>query len=208
VIKFDRKSTQFSTGILTAFLLLAGCATSGSTVPAGECPVPGHLASEYVIGSGDTLQVVIWRNNELSAELPVRPDGKISTPLIDDMQAAGKTPTDLAKDMEIVLSEFLRSPEVSVIVTGQGASNQLQVVGEVAVPQAMSYRQNLRVLDLIVGVGGLADFAAGNRTNLVRETDAGQIKCKIRLNDLLAGDMSQNILVFPGDVLIVPETRF
>ena len=168
---------------------------------------PGGL-SEYLIGPGDILEIVAWRNEELSAIVPVRPDGRISTPLVDDMVAAGKSPSLLAADIESVLAEYVRSPKVSVIVTAQGASNQIQIVGEVASPQALSYRNGLRVLDVVVAVGGLTDFAAGNRTKLVRQTETGQAECRVRVKDILSGDMAANILVFPGDVIVVPETRF
>ncbi len=172
------------------------------------CPAPTERSSTYLIGPGDTLNIVVWRNAELSANVPVRPDGRISTQLIDDMQASGKTPTQLGEDMERVLGEYLRTPEVSVIVTGQGAANQIQIVGEVAVPQSLSYRSGLRILDVVVAVGGLTDFAAGNRTSLVRQTENGQVDCRVKLKSLLAGDMSQNAFIYPGDVIIVPETRF
>ena len=195
-------------GLLLLALFCAGCASGGKTVPAVRCAAPENLATNYIIGPGDTLQIVVWRNDELSAKVPVRPDGKVSTPLVDDIQAAGRTPTDLASDMEAVLGEYLRTPDVSVIVTSQGAANQIQIVGEVVLPQAMSFYAGIRILDVVVGAGGLGSFAAGNRTNLIRDTEMGQIKCRIRLDDLMSGDMSQNILVFPGDVLVVPESRF
>jgi polysaccharide export outer membrane protein len=189
--------------------LMAGCATSsGPTVDASSCPAPSDRSSEYLIGPGDTLNIVVWRNNELSASIPVRPDGKISTPLIDDMQASGKTPSQLGQDMEKVIGEYLRTPQVSVIVTGQGAANQIQIVGEVNSPQSISYRDGLKLLDVIVAVGGLSEYAAGNRANLVRPAESSQVECRVRIKDLMTGDMSQNIAVYPGDVLVVPETRF
>ena len=187
---------------------LAACATNANQYSAVDCAAPAREMVEYIIGPGDTLQIVVWRNAELTATIPVRPDGRISTPLVDDMVASGKTPSDLGADMEVVLSEYLRTPEVSVIVIGQGAANQVQVVGEVAMAQSLAYRQGLRVLDLIVAVGGLSEFAAGNRSNLVRQTSTGQIECKIRIKSLMSGDMSQNIKVYPGDVLVIPESRF
>lgn len=189
-------------------LLLASCASTGVSYEAEYCPVPANRSDDYLIGTGDTLNIVVWRNTELSSMVPVRPDGKISTPLIDDMQATGKTPSQLGKDMEAVLGEYLRTPEVSVIVTGQGAANQIQVVGEVNTPQSLSYRSNLSILDVMVAVGGLSEFAAGNRANLVRQANGQQAECRVRLKDLMAGDMSQNIDVYPGDVLVIPETRF
>ena len=205
---FNLASLSLRTGILVSLLFFAGCASTGETIAGSDCPLPQNQMQDYTIGSGDMLQIVIWRNDELSAIVPVRPDGKISTPLVDDIQAAGKTPTQLAQDMEGILAEFLRSPDVSVIVTGQGASNQIQVVGEIATPQSLSYHANIRVLDILVGVGGLSDFAAGNRATIIRMNESGQVKCRVKLNDLMDGDMSQNILVYPGDVLIIPEARF
>ena len=124
------------------------------------------------------------------------------------MTAAGKTPSQLASDMEEVLSEYLRTPEVSVIVTGQGAANQIQVLGEVNAPQSLSYRDGLTLLDVVVAAGGLSEFAAGNRATLIRQTASGQAECRVRLKSLMDGDISQNINIYPGDVLVVPETRF
>ena len=192
--------------LVVALVAVSGCETSSGITP-DQCPTPPVLKEKYIIGPGDVLQVVVWRNEELSTEVPVRPDGRISTPLIDDMVASGKTPSQLGEDMEAVLAEFLRTPEVSVIVTQQGAANQIQVVGEVNAPQALSYREGLRVLDVIVAVGGLAEFAAGNRSRVVRPTVDGQVECRVRIKDLVDGDLSQNILVFPGDVIVIPETR-
>lgn len=190
-------------------VLIMGCANNtGRTVAASDCPAPSDHSSEYLIGPGDSLNIVVWQNAELSASIPVRPDGRISTPLIDDMQASGKTPSQLSADMETVLGEYLRTPEVSVIVTGQGAANQIQVIGEANSPQSLSYRDGLKLLDVLVAVGGLTDYAAGNRANLIRQTQDGQAECRVRLKDLVRGDMSHNIDVFPGDVLVIPETRF
>lgn len=177
-------------------------------MPASECPTPSDHSSQYLIGPGDSLNIVVWRNEELSAAVPVRPDGKISTPLVDDMQASGKTPSQLGIDMEAVLGEYIRTPEVSIIVTGQGAANQIQVIGEVNNPRSLSYRDGIKLLDVLVAVGGLTDFAAGNRAILVRQTQDGQAECRIKLKDLVRGDMSNNINVYPGDVLVIPETRF
>ncbi len=195
-------------GLLLAVLsVMSACASSGNTVPAGSCPEPAVSVTEYQIGSGDTLNIVVWRNAELSTTVPVRPDGRISTPLIDDMVASGKTPSQLAADMEAVLAEYLRTPEVSVIVTGQGVANQIQAIGEIVTPQAISYRYGITLLDVVVEVGGLTEFAAGNRSDLVREVDGRQVKCRVRISDLLQGDVSQNINIYPGDMLVVPETR-
>ena len=193
--------------LLLSISAVGGCASSG-LLPAVDCTAPETSLSNYTIGPGDQLQIVVWRNEELSASVPVRPDGRISTPLVDDMQAAGKTPSNLAADMESVLGEYLRTPEVSVIVAQQGAANQIQVIGQVTNPQALSYRNGFRVLDAIVAVGGVTEFAAGNRTSLVRQLGSGQIECRVRVKDLLSGKMADNINLYPGDVLVVPETRF
>jgi len=189
-------------------LLLSACSSSGDTIPAAECPEPVLAESEYRIGAGDTLNIVVWRNDELSTTIPVRPDGRISTPLVDDMQASGKTPSQLAGDLESVLGEYLRTPDVSVIVTGQGSANQIQAIGEITNPQSISYRYGLKVLDVVVAVGGLSEFAAGNRSDLVRSVGSEQVKCRVSIDDLLNGDISQNINIYPGDMLVVPETRF
>ena len=208
VIDSDRLNVFFRLACVASLVSLGACVSTGDTIAASECPIPANQLEEYTIGPGDTLQIVIWRNEELSTTVPVRPDGRISTPLVDDIQAAGRTPTQLASDMENILAEYLRSPDVSIIVTGQGASNQIQVVGEVGSPQSLSYRANLRVLDVLVASGGLSDFAAGNRATIVRLVETGQVRCLVRLNDLMSGDMSQNIQVYSGDVLIIPEARF
>jgi len=207
-MELNYKYMRLGASLLVSVLFCTGCASGGATVPADQCTAPAMQTADYLIGPGDTLQVVVWRNEELSSVVPVRPEGKVSTPLVDDMQAAGKSPSDLAADMEVILGEYLRTPDVSVIVTGQGASNQIQVVGQVAAPQSLSYRAGVRILDVVVAAGGLGDFAAGNRANLIRDTVSGQIKCNVKLKDLMSGDMSQNILVYPGDVLVIPESRF
>jgi polysaccharide export outer membrane protein len=166
--------------------------------------------SEYIIGPGDSLQVFIWRNAELSATVPVRPDGKISTPLVEDMVAVGKTPSKLARDIEAVLSEYIRSPQVNVIVTNAVSTfSQVRVVGQVITPQALPYREGMTVLDAILAVGGLDEFAAGNRGKIVRVTGGKQREVKVRIGDLVnKGDVSQNVPLKPGDVLVVPESRF
>jgi polysaccharide export outer membrane protein len=124
------------------------------------------------------------------------------------MQASGKTPSQLASDMESVLGEYLRTPDVSVIVTGQGSANQIQAIGEILNQQPISYRYGLKLLDVVVAVGGLTEFAAGNRADLVRTIDDKQVKCRVKIDDLLKGDISQNINIYAGDMLVVPETRF
>ena len=193
---------------LLGSMLLAGCGSTGIVrYEAEQCPIPTGRGADYFISTGDLLEVFVWRNAELTVTVPVRPDGRISTPLVEDMVAAGKTPSQLARDLEGVLGEYIRSPEVNVIVTSQGPANQVQVIGQVANPQALPYRDGLRLLDVLVAAGGLTQFAAGNRATLSREINGQQIECEIRAASLTGGDLSQNVRVFPGDVFIVPETR-
>lgn len=181
----------------------------GSGLALAQTPQPGSSA-EYKIGPGDTLQVFVWRNPDLSVTVPVRPDGKISTPLVEDMPAVGKTPTQLARDVEKVLAEYVRSPEVNIIVTlPVNAFNQVRVIGQVQKPAAIAYREGMTVLDALLAVGGLGTFAAGNRSHLVRTVDGRQTEIPLKLDALLnKGDMTQNLALRPGDVLVVPESRF
>lgn len=188
--------------------LLAACG-GGAAAPAVRPEAAPQ--SEYVIGPGDTLQVFVWRNPDLSTTLPVRPDGKISTPLVEDMVAVGKTATQLARDIEAVLSEYIRSPSVNVIVTNFVGTfgKQIRVVGKATNPRALAYRENMSLLDVMIEVGGLAEFAAGNRAKIVRVVNGKQLEIPVRLNDLLnKGDISANVAMQPGDVLIIPESRF
>ena len=195
-------------GMALILTLIAGCAGTGTGV-LRICPEPIFSSPDYVIGAGDTLEIFVWREPELSGTIPVRPDGKISISLVEDMIAVGKTPTELARAMEEVLAEYLRLPKVNIIVASEGTSNQIQVIGNVRSAQSIPYREDIRVLDVIVAVGGLDDFAAGNRTLVVRTIEGRTAECRVRLQDLLKdGDMSQNIYMYPGDVLIVPESRF
>lgn len=194
--------------LVSALALVTGCASNGANV-VPICPEPSGQSTEYVIGAGDRLEIFVWRNPELSGQIPVRADGKISISLIEDMVAVGKTPTQLARDIEADLSEYLRLPKVNIIVLTEGASNQIQVIGNVVQPQSLPYRDGIRLLDVIVAVGGLDEFAAGNRSRIIRNVDGQSYECRVRVEDLMKkGEMSQNILIFGGDVLIVPEARF
>jgi polysaccharide biosynthesis/export protein len=171
---------------------------------------PAATSGEYLIGPGDTLEVFVWRNPELTATVPVRPDGKISTPLVEDMPAVGKTPTQLARDIEKVLSEYVRTPEVNVIVTQPASAfSQVKVIGQVVKPASVPYREGMTVLDAVLAVGGLNNFAAGNRARLVRMQDGKEVEIHVKLDSLMnKGDMSQNLKLRPGDVLVIPESRF
>ncbi|MEO8019986.1 MAG: XrtA/PEP-CTERM system exopolysaccharide export protein [Pseudomonadota bacterium] len=180
--------------------------------PAAALPPPAEskVDNDYVIGPGDTLQVYVWRNPELTVTVPVRPDGKISTPLVEDMVAVGKTPSRLARDVEKVLGEYVRSPQINVIVTQpMAAFSQVKVIGQVVHPQSIAYREGLTVLDAVLAVGGLGPFAAGNRAKLVRSENGKSHEIKVKLSALVnGGDMKQNIALRPGDVIVVPESRF
>ncbi len=189
-------------------LLLAGCASVFGPDPA---PVAAATPSyRYVIGPLDTLSIIVWRNPELTTTVPVRPDGRITTPLVEDLPALGRNPTDLARDIEKSLARYIRDPVVTVLVTGfQGPyGEQVRVIGEAGKPQALPYRQNMTLLDVMIQVGGLTDFAAGNRAILVRGAEGGR-KYAVRLNDLVKrGDISANVDVQPGDVVIIPQSWF
>ena len=154
------------------------------------------------------MQVFVWRNPELSTQVPVRPDGKISTPLVEDMVAVGKTPPQLARDMEGVLSQYVRSPKVNVIVTTAASAYSLvRVIGQVVHPQALPYREGMTVLDAVLEVGGLAQFASGNRARIVRVVNGKETVIHVKLDDLVnSGDTKQNIPLKPGDVLVVPQS--
>jgi polysaccharide export outer membrane protein len=177
-----------------------------------EPPLPASAvdANSYLIGPGDMLQVFVWRNPELSASIPVRPDGKISTPLVENLVAIGKTPSQLAREMETALSEYVRAPKVNIIVTTPvSVFSQVKAIGQVRQPQALAFREGMKVLDLVLAVGGLADFASGNRAKVVRTVDGKQVELRVRLEDLVnKGDMKQNLALRPGDVLVVPESLF
>lgn len=191
---------------LAGMLLSAGCSTAPQM--ASLCPEPANVSPQYVIGVGDSLNIFVWRNPEVSTIVDVRPDGQISTPLVEDMVASGKTPSQLARDLEEVLAEYLRSPSVNVMVESPGQSNAIQVVGEVNNPSVVPYHESIQVLEAVIAAGGLVEFAAGNRARIARQVEGGLYECSVRLNDLLAGDLTQNIRMFPGDILVVPASVF
>ena len=199
-----------------AALSLAGCASGGGTElpPASFVAMQEGPGEEYVIGPLDELTIHVWRNPELGAEkIQVRPDGRITTPLVTDMPAVGKTPAMLAEDIRLQLSQYIENPLVSVIVTNFAGtfSQQIRVVGATAQPASIPYRANMTVLDAMIAVGGLSEFAAGNRAKLIRfDKQAGrQREYALRLGDLLKdGDSRANGMLHPGDVIIIPESMF
>jgi len=188
--------------------LLWGCA---STAPHPPAPAVASVQDyTYVIGAGDSLNIIVWRNPELSMAVPVRPDGKVAAPLVEEIVAQGKTSTELARDIEKQLSKYVRDPVVTVLVTGFVGpySEQIRVVGEAAKPQFLSYKKNMTILDVMIAVGGLTDFADGNRATILR-TSEGNKQYVVRLKDLVKrGDVSANVEMKPGDILIVPQSLF
>jgi polysaccharide biosynthesis/export protein len=199
-----------------AAIVLTSCSSGGGhpqLPPAAFVATHETAGEEYVIGPMDQLQIFVWRNPELSADVQVRPDGRITTPLISDMPAVGKTPAMLADDLKLALSEYIKDPIVSVIVKNFSGtfSQQIRVVGATEKPASLPYRANMTLLDAMIAVGGLSQYAAGNRARLVRfDRDTGkQQEYNVRLSDLLKkGDTSANIRLAPGDVIIIPESMF
>lgn len=208
-------------GALAVASLMIGVSGCGRVVDfvdqkiSGTVPAPaksgGKESYTYRIGPGDNLNIFVWRNPELTTSVPVRPDGKFSTPLVDDLQASGKTTTELARDVEKVLGEYIRDPLVTVIVGGFVGEYdaQIRVVGQATKPSAIPYRKSMTVLDVMIAVGGLTEFAAGNRASIIRTAKDGQTEYRVRLEDLVTdGDISANVDMQPGDILIIPEAWF
>jgi polysaccharide export outer membrane protein len=195
---------------LAAVAALAGCGSMGrETLP--PAPVSASNADyNYVIGAGDSLNIIVWRNPELSLSVPVRPDGKLSAPLVDELVVQGKTSTEVARDIEKKLATFVRDPVVTVIVTSFVGpySEQIRVVGEAARPQFLPFKQKMTLLDVMIAVGGLTDFADGNGATILR-SGAGNKQYSVRLKDLIKrGDVSANVEMRPGDILIIPQSFF
>jgi polysaccharide export outer membrane protein len=189
--------------------IVVSSAAGGIALAAESAPANAAVAENYVIGPGDVVQVFVWRNPELTVTIPVRPDGKISTPLVEDMVAVGKSSSALARDIEGVLAEYVKSPQVNIIVTQPASAfSQVKVMGEVANPQALAYREGMTVSDALLAVGGLAEFAAANKAKLLRKEGGKQKEIPVRLKRMLDGDLSQDISLKPGDVLLVPESWF
>ncbi len=210
-----KASTALTTRRLLASLLAcaaavfgAGCATQSNYPPA-----PAQAAVDdytYLIGAGDLLNIIVWRNPELSMSVPVRPDGKLAAPLVEEIVAQGKTSTQLARDVEKQLGKYVRDPVVTVLVTAFVGpySEQIRVIGEAARPQFLNYKKNMTLLDVMIAVGGLTDFAAGNNATILRTGDGGK-QYAVRLKDLVKrGDVSANVEMRPGDILVIPQSLF
>jgi polysaccharide export outer membrane protein len=212
----DSRLTRLLAGTALASLALTGCAGSGGgpqLPPASFVALQEGPGEEYVIGPLDELTIFVWRNPELGAAVQVRPDGRITTPLITDMPAVGKTPSMLAEDIKLQLSQYIQEPIVSVIVNKFAGtfSQQVRIVGATEKPASIPYRANMTLLDAMIAVGGLSEYAAGNRARLIRfDKQAGKQKeYAIKLADLLRkGDSKANVLLMPGDVIIIPESSF
>ncbi len=201
--------------LVGASLVLTGCASGGGP----QLPSASFVATqdgpgeEYIIGPLDELTIFVWRNPELGASVQVRPDGRITTPLITDMPAVGKTPSMLAQDIKLQLSQYIQEPLVSVIVNKFAGTfgQQVRVIGATGKPASLPYRANMTLLDAMIAVGGLSEFAAGNRAKLIRfdKETGSQREFALRLGDLLRkGDSRANVMLMPGDVIIIPESTF
>jgi polysaccharide export outer membrane protein len=200
-------------GKYAAIMLAAACALAlGGCATRGQQPIETQVTdAQYLIGPGDAVNIIVWRNPEVSMSVPVRPDGKITTPLVEDLPAAGKTSTELARDIEKALAKYIQQPVVTVVVTSfvGNYEEQIRVIGQATKPQALPYRRNMSLMDVMIAVGGTTEFAAGNRASLIRTVDGKQQKYNVRLDDLIKdGDISANVPMRPGDVLVIPESFF
>lgn len=212
----DSRLSRLLAGSAIASLALSGCAGAGhgpQLPPASFVAMQEGPGEDYIIGPLDELEIFVWRNPELGAKVQVRPDGRITTPLITDMPAVGKTPKMLADDITLQLSQYIQDPLVSVIVKKFSGtySQQVRVIGASAKPASLPYRANMTLLDAMIAVGGLSEYAAGNRAKLIRfDKETGKQKeYSLRLGDLLKkGDSRANVLLMPGDVIIIPESQF
>ena len=202
----------FTLTLLTSGLLfLAGCSTNQVANELPSALGNAEHTTRYKIAPGDTLEVFVWRNPEVSTSVTVRPDGLMTAPLLEEIPAAGKTPQELSRDVEKHLSTYLRDPLVTIIASGfQGTyKEKIRVVGEAAEPKSILYRDSMTLLDLIIEVGGITEFAAGNNTVIVRTENGQQTEYRVRVDDLIRdGDISANVDMKPGDIVIIPEAWF
>lgn len=204
------KTLLYRIGSVLGLVCLAACGGSNAVLAVPDAQALRQV-SDYQIGPGDSLQIFVFDQPDLSTVVQVRPDGRISTPLVEDLQAAGRTPTQLARDIESVLSQYVRGPVVTVIVQGfvGDVGQQIRVVGQASEPQALQYREGMTVLDVVIAVGGLSEFASGNRARIIRRINGENVEIRVRLDDLLnEGQIEENVPMFPGDVLVIPQTIF
>lgn len=191
--------------------LLVGCTVGGELPPVPDAQVNVEVDYDYIIGPGDEIAIFVWGNSELNSSSPVRPDGKLTTHLVEDLQASGKTSTQLARDVEAAYSEYVRQPVVSVTVTGfEGVPDQsVRVMGEAVDPQQITYKKHMTLLDVMISAGGLTEYAAGNKSVLIRLVDGKEVSYNLRLDDLVKqGDISANLSIMPGDIVIIAESWF
>jgi len=205
---FGRNCVQWAAAaavmLVSLFALAVGPAAAQPAAPSGD-------TSKYIIGPGDNLQISVWHNPELSTTVPVRPDGRISTPLVTDVVAAGRTPEELGHDIETRLKKYVSDPLVTVIVSSFVGpfSQQVRIVGEATTPKSLPYLAHMSVLDAMIAVGGLTPYASGNRAKLVRKINGKDVETTLRLSDLLkSGDLSANAELQPGDIIIIPQSFF
>lgn len=199
-------------GMAVSAVILTGC--SSQTLPTAT--PRASLTTDvndynYLIGPGDQLTIFVWRNPEISGTFTVRPDGKVTTSLVEDIDVTGRTPSMLARELEEQLSTFINNPRVTVSLGGFSGpfSEQVRIIGEAANPRSISYTQHMTLLDVMIQVGGLTQFAAGNNAKLVRVIDNEQKTFDIDIEDLIKdGDISKNVDILPGDVIIIPEAWF
>ena len=205
IMKFPNCLTM----LLLMLGLLGGC-TGGRYVSMEEATTEGD-GQYYIIGPGDSVQIFVWGKPELSTTVPVRPDGNVTVPLVEDLAASGKTSSQLARDLESNLSKYIKNPIVTVTVTQFVGrySEQIRVVGEASEPKMIPYKEDMSLLDVMIEVGGLTEYAAGNRASIVRKATGKQKQFRVYLDDLLKdGDISKNVDMYPGDILIIPESWF
>lgn len=200
----NRLGRGLAIGVLCGFL--GACASSYPPAPISAAS-PDY---NYIIGPGDVVNIVVWRNPELSMSVPVRPDGKLATPLVEDLSAIGKDPATLAREIEKSLGKFIRDPVVTVVVTQFVGpyKQQIRVVGEAAKPQMLAYQQDMTLLDVMIAVGGVTDFADGNRASILRTSEGGK-QYAVRIKDLIKrGDVGANVDMKPGDIVVIPQSWF
>lgn len=208
-----KKAYQFGlAGLLLATVVISGCSVNKLPEATTRASLTTNVNDyQYLIGPGDGLTIFVWRNPEISGQFVVRPDGKVTTSLVEDLEVSGRTPTMLARQLEEQLSTYINNPRVTVSVDRfQGPfSEQVRVIGEATNPSAINYTENMTLLDLMIAVGGLTEFASGNNAKLVRVINGQQTTFELNIEDLIKdGDITENIDMLPGDIIIIPEAWF